>query len=125
MATKRVKKRALGAKPRKGIRSAKAKKANASTQRKLGISRRHPKPFPHIVAKAKMKPRETGWVCRECELVIGIDLEAPMSARIPDAYYVEVTCPHCETTDVYTWDARAELPYEQPSPPPDHEEIGL
>ena len=123
MAAKRIKKRTLGAKPRTGVRSAKAKKAKASTQRKLA-SRGHPKPFPHIVPKAKMKPRETGWVCRECELVIAIDLEAPISDPLPDTYYVEVTCPHCETTDVHSWAARAELPYEPPSPPPDQEEIG-
>jgi len=121
MATKRIKKRVTRAEARKGARSAKAKKAKASTQHRLGTSRRHPTPFPHIVPQAKMKPRETGWLCRECELVIAIDLEAPLSARIPDAYYVEVICPHCETTDIYTWAARAELPYEQPSPAPEPE----
>jgi hypothetical protein len=124
MATKRIKRRVVGAKPRKGIRSAKAKKAKISTQPKLGTSRQHPRPFPHLVPKAKMRPRETGWVCRECELVIAIDLDAPLSARIPDAYFVEVTCPHCETTDVHTWAARAELPYEQPASTPDQEETG-
>jgi hypothetical protein len=81
----------------------------------LGTSRDHPRLFPHILPAARLERGEIyfGWPCRGCALPIAIDRTAPLVERIPDERFVEVTCPHCDRTDIHIWSARAELQYRQ------------
>ena len=79
---------------------------------KLG-TKDNPRPFLNILSKYKMKKggTYTGWQCRSCELVVGIDLAAPASIRIPNERLVKFTCPHCNTENVRVWGEQSQLVY--------------
>jgi hypothetical protein len=79
-----------------------------------GTSVAHPRAFPHILPKSRIKPGEIydGWPCKSCGLVIPIDPDAPASVRMPDARVVRVICPHCEKADNRIWADASEILYE-------------
>ena len=80
---------------------------------KLGTSKDQPRPFKSVLPREKLQEGETylGWFCKTCGQLIAVDESAPDSARIPDAHFVEVTCPHCHTKDVRSWAGRTDLQY--------------
>src|SRR4051794_7642269 len=52
-----------------------------------------------------------GWQCRARQLFIAIDPSWPEVPRIPDAHYVTVDWPQCNTSRVGTWGGREKLQY--------------
>src|SRR5580692_859570 len=82
-----------------------------------GASQQHPRLFPNVLPKAKMKAdtKYSGWPCKECELPIAIDMTVPLATRMFDERIVDVICPHCSKLQSRTWGTRTELSY---SPPP-------
>lgn len=81
-------------------------------------SRENPRQFRDLLPREKLTDGAVylGWPCHRCGVTMAIDESSDDAVRLPDAHYVEVTCPHCGQSDTRTWGGRERLEYSPKAP---------
>lgn len=87
-------------------------RSRSSATKTPGTSPDNPRPFPHVLPLAKMKPGNVlGWECQQCGNPIAVDPEAPATDRQRGDRFVKVECPHCGAPNVRMWAGLRDIRY--------------